>query len=209
MKVYNNFNEVFQALTDAEVIDNHPLAKVKVPGMHTVKIKQVSEYHYFYTLCPMRDIFINYWAGKISKAENTVQAAKLIEKVKTVVNDIGAIKNQKDLLKKAITLTYFFEDVFIRYSFFKNLKRMKLIKWWVSWKRYQECMTPTDTMTMFVLLWKFNFDGVKKNAKILLQKIGLGMNSQSHTIYSNSEEWESYKKRLAEADAQLREHLKN
>ena len=89
---------------------------------------------------------------------------------------------------------------------------MKVVKWWVSWKRYQKCMRPIDTLAVFIYLWLFNFDGVKKNAKLLLQKIGASTRYHLPTTYQSFGDWESYKKKLAEAHERIQaqlEHLKN
>jgi hypothetical protein len=209
---YNDLNEAFQALTDLEIVEdsnNFPIAKIKVPKLHEITIQMLSEYDYFYHLCPMREYFLNYWATHISMTKDNITQDKLIEKIQTIVSDIESIKTKKDFVTRSASLAYLFEDMKIRYYFFKQLKKMKIIKWYVSWKKYQKIVRPIDTITIFVYLWLFNFDGVKKNAKILLARIGLGMNSQSPIIYNNSSNWELYKKQLAQAHKRLQEHLNN
>lgn len=212
---YKSIDEAYQALLDLEIVDdenNFPIAKIKVPGMHTITIQMVSEYDYFYVLCPMREKFLTYWVNKIAIMESETDTKKLTKKIEAIVSDIESVRNPKDLNEKSSTLAYLFEDEKIRYAFFKDLKRMKIIKWWVSWKRQQKTMTPLQTIAVFIYLWLFNFDGVKKNVKLLLAKIGATTNLQSSTISTNYGNWESYKQRLEEAHKRnlaQSEHLKN
>lgn len=212
---YKSLDQAYQALTDLEIIDdenNFPIARIKVPGMHVITIQMLSEYDYFYILCPMRESFLNYWINKIAITEDQTDSAKLVEKINNIVKDIESVKSPKDLQDKSQTLAYLFEDIKIRYLFFKALKKMKIVKSWISWRRYQKLMRPIDTIIVFVYLWLFNFDGVKKNVKLLLAKIGANTNSQLSIISTNYGSWESYKQRLAEAHKRIQaqsEHLKN
>ncbi len=209
---YKNIEEAFQALTDLEINDdenNYPVADIKVPGLHRIKIQMVSEYDYFYILTPMREKFLNYWVNKIATSQNETNNERLLEKIKNVVNEIESVKTKEDIEAKANTLAYLFEDMKIRYEFFKNLKKMKIVKWWVSWKRYQKCMRPIDSLTVFIFLWLFNFDGVKKNVFLLFKKIGVSTSSHLPTISSSYGNWESYKKKLADAHVRIENKLKH
>ncbi len=160
-------DEAWQALSDLEIEDdskNIPVAIIRVPGIHNIKIGMLSEHNYYYVFLPMRNIFINHYANRIIKDENIKDNELLMNKLKSFQNDISEMKSKSE------SLTYLFSDVAIRREFFKNLKRMKLISWWVSWNRWQKKVSVLHTMTIFVFLWLFNVDGLKKNAKFLIDR---------------------------------------
>jgi hypothetical protein len=207
----HTLSNAFQALTDLEIVNDEydfPVAVITVPGMHKLKISMLSEWDYFYVLSPMRESFLNYCLNKFATDEEKDEK-KLVERVKALVDDIRQCKTENDINKRSTALEYIFEDIKIRYSFFKALKKMKIIKWWVSWKRYQKCMRPIDSMTVFIYLWLFNFDGVKKNAKLLFQKIGAITKSHQSITSTSSIDWHSWKKRQIEIDKRLRVSLNN
>lgn len=211
-KTFKSIDEAFQALTDLEIADdksNFPVARITVPGLHTVNIEMVSEYDYFYVLSPMRVKFINYWLNKLAAQNNEIDTNKLLEKIKNIVSEIDNCRTPEDVNKKAATMSYLFEDEYIRKEFFHNLKQMHIIKWWVGWKRYMQAVKPIGTITIFMYLWLFNFDGLKKNIFLLLSKIGQNMKSQSYTTLTSYGDWDSYKKMLSEADERIRKQLQN
>lgn len=199
-KKFESTDKAYQALTDEEIMDDSkdiPAAEINVPGMHVVRIGQVSEYDYYYCLLPMREELYNYFLNRIAATEDLKDSEQLLEKMKTLVNSLTNIKTKEDLEQKAASVAFLFEETKIRYRFFKGLKAMKIVKWWVSWKRYQEKCKVQDTPLFFCYLWAHNFDGAKKKIIRLLQRIQqitAATSSQSLTGSGNYQDFESWKR---------------
>jgi hypothetical protein len=199
-KKFDNTEQAYQALTDEEIMDDGqdmPVAEIKVAGMHVVKIGMVSEYDYYYRLLPMREELYNYFLNKIAITEDIKDSEQLLEKMKTLVNSLSNLKTKKDIEEKAHSIIYLFEEHNTRLRFFKGLKAMGIVKWWVTWKRYQKCTEVMDTPLFFCYLWAHNFDGVKKKIIRLLQKIQqitAVTSSQSLTGLANFQDFESWKR---------------
>ncbi len=207
---YNTLSDAFRALTDIEILDDEndfPIAVIKVPGLHSITIQMVNSWDFYTVLSPMREKFLNYCLNQMNSVEK-VDEKLLLEKVKSLVTDIEACNTKEDVEKRSVAIAHLFKDINIRYEFYKSLKLMKIIKWWVGWKRYQKCTRPIDDLTIFIYLWLFNFDGVKKNAILLFNKIGANTKSHLQTVSSNYGDWDSYKKKLMEADKKFRERSK-
>lgn len=211
-KTYKSLEKAYQALTDIEIEDdrhNFPVAKIKVPGLHTIKVKQLCEYYYYHILIPMREKILNYYINTFAKQENIADNNVLLDKIKLLINDITEAKTPKDIQDKNETLSMIFNEEEIRKDFFLNLKKMKIIKWWIGWKRYEMKMPPIGTLTIFIFLWHFNFDGVKKNVKFLLEKTIQDTNYLLPTISTNYNDWESWKERFMAAHKRFISNLKN
>ena len=177
-KNYESMHEAYKSLTDIEIEDdskNYPVAVIDVPGIQKISITMLSEYNYWYVFLPMRNRFINYYATKFVNEENETRNEKIIEKIKAFQNDISSYGSDEKSIK---TLQSLFSEVDERKYFFKCLKKMGVIKWWVSWKRWQLRARPIDTITIFVFLWLFNVDGLKKNAKFLIDQMSQAMNTR-------------------------------
>lgn len=198
-KKFDNTDQAYQALTDEEIMDDSrdiPVAEIKVQGMHVVTIGQVSEYDYYYRLLPMREELYNYFLNRIAATEDLENSEQLLEKMKTLVNSLTNIKNKEDLVKKAESIAFLFEEKTIRYRLFKGLKAMGIVKWWVTWRRYQKKIKTQDTPLFFCYLWAHNFDGAKKKIIRLLQKIQqitAATSSQSLTGSGSFQDFDSWK----------------
>lgn len=212
-KKYDSLDKAYQALTDLEIADDDrdvPCAIIKVPGMSPIKITMVNSYDYYYVLSPMRDKFINYYANKFVKEKGDINQKKIVEKLNTFMSDILSVKKPEDVKKRSQTLSYLFEDIQIRYEFFRNLKRMGLISKWVSWRKYQRLIRPLDTLTIFCYLWLFNFDGLKKKTLDLFKIMNItlaGTSRPSLSVLSNSFDWDTYKDALAKGSARITEKI--
>jgi len=208
-KKYDSLDKAYQALTDLEIANDEkdmPCAIIKIPGISSIKITMVSEYDYYYILCPMRDKFINYYANRFVNEKQEIDQKKIIEKLNNFMNDILSVKEPEDVKKKSKTLSYLFEDISVRYEFYYNLKKLRLISRWISWRKYQKLMRPIDTLTIFCYLWLFNFDGLKKKTLDLFKIMNItlaGTNPGSLSVLSNSFNWDTYKKKLAEGSARV------
>lgn len=209
---FDSFQQVYQSLTDIEIEDDkndYPVAVITVAGLGLfgskvkIKIQMVSDWDYYETLLPMRTKLLNYFATLFAnEKDNEINSKKILEKIKGVVEDIGSVKTAKDMEKKANTMSNLFEDVNVRELFFRSLKRMKMIPWHVSYKRYRKCTKPLETCIMFILIWHFNFDGVKKKVQSLLQmsaEILQDTSSQSLTGSRHFTDLDSFKKVWKEA----------
>lgn len=212
-----NLEEAYQTLTDFEIEDDSlkdgiPLAIIPVKGMHPIRVTMVNSWDFYKILIPLRDKILNYYANRVANSASEIDVKRLGEKIKNIAEEITNLKTQKDIQEKSNTLSYLFEDEVIRHEFFKDLKRMNIIRWYVSWKRYQKRILPHHTMTIFLCLWAFNFDGFKKKTEKLLQtmqSISQNTNSQSPIVSTNSTDWDTYKKVLARANKRVNLSLAN
>lgn len=201
-KKYDSLDKAYQALTDLEIANDErdmPCAVITVPGMSPIKVTMVSEYDYYYVLSPMRDKFVNYYITRFAQEKNETDQKKLVETINNFLNDILSVKKPEDVKRKSATLSYLFDDVLIRYEFFRNLKRMGLISRWTTWRKYQRCMRPIDTLTVFCYLWLFNFDGLKKKTIDLFRIMNItlaGTSRPSLSVLDSSFDWDTYKEAL-------------
>lgn len=208
-QVYNDFEEAYRALTDEELENDErdiPCAVIKQKGLPRVVVQQVCEWDYFNVLIPLRDRVLNYYVNRLAQTDDTVDIKKLTEKVKNLTEELSGISDKEKLIRKSKTMAYMFEDAVVREEFFLSLKKMKVIGWWVSWERWQRKIRPLHTITIFVFLWRFNFDGLKKKVLTLLRKtntISQDTSSPSHIVLRSSKDWERYKRRLAEGSARV------
>jgi hypothetical protein len=201
-RTYTSIERAYQALTDIEIEDDsrdYPVAIIRVPGLHKIKITMVSVYDFYYTLAPLQNNILNYFVNRFSQTEDEVDIKKLTEKIRNVVEEISKVKTKKDVQDKSESMSYLFDEEAVRYEFFQGLKKMGILKWWVTWRRYQKCVRPIDTLTIYCFLWLFNFDGLKKNVKLLMEKIIQDTNYQLPTVSTNYGNWDTYKERLQKA----------
>jgi hypothetical protein len=199
---YKSLEHAFQALTDLEIEDdsrNFPVARIKVPGLHEIEIKMVSEYDFYYILQPLQNKILNYYVNRFNESKDEITVKRLTEKIKNIIEDISNIQTSEDVEKKSSTLGYLFEEEEIRKEFFDGLKKLGIIKEKVKWVDYQKAARPIDTLTIFCFLWQFNFTGLKKNAKYLIEKITADTNYHLPTVSTNYGDWDTYKLRLEKA----------
>lgn len=201
-KEYPSADAAWQSLTDLELEDDsrdYPVAVITIRGVGKIKIEMLSEWDYFSTFLPMRQKFITYYANKLLADENVKNKDVILEKVQAFQNEISLLKETG----KSETLTYLFSDVEARYTFFKDMKKMGMIPRLCSWKRWQKHARVLDTMTIFAFLWLFNVDGLKKNAKLLVDRISRVMITASPTGLKVFTDLDSFKKAHALAHARL------
>ncbi len=194
-KEYKNPTTAWQALTDQEIEDDSreiPVAVIRVPGIGKIRITMLSEYDYFYHFQTARNMFITYYANKIATDENIKDNEIILNKLKAFQNEITQTATEGGAPAEAIT--YLFSDAAARFEFFKLLKKIRLIKWHVSWNKWQKRVRVLDTMTIFCWLWLFNVDAVKKNAKFLIDRISRVMITASPTESKVFTDLESFKK---------------
>jgi hypothetical protein len=199
---YKSLDKAYQALTDFEIENdkfNFPVAIINVPGLHKIKIKMVNSYDFYYVLQPLQNKILNYFLNRFNRSTDDIDTKKLTEKIKNIVKEISDIKDEKDLKEKSESLSYLFDEEAVRKEFFNGLKRLRIIKWWVSWKRYELKSRPIDTLIIYCFLWKFNFDGVKKNVKYLIERITADTNYHLPTVSTSYGEWDTYKMKLQKA----------
>lgn len=207
---FESLEDVYKALTDFEIeddstIDGVPVAIINVPGLHRIRVIQVSDWDYFKYIVPMRANMLALYAQSIviNSTEEELKGAS--QKVKKMVEEFTGLK--PDELKSKIDIVeYFFHDEQIRYEFFKGLKRMKMLKWWVTWKKWCKTIKPHHRFALFILLWAFNFDGLKKKTTRLLKichTILANTNSQSLTGSNSSTSFDTWKKDFTAAHARL------
>lgn len=201
-KEFKSADQLWQSLTDLELEDDrrdYPAAIVPVKGIGKIKIQMLSEWHYFNVFIPMRAKFITYYANKLASDENIKNKDVILEKIRMFQNEIT--ESKKSGTSEA--LTYIFSDIEARYLFFKDLKKMKVIPWWVNWNRWQKTIKPLQTMAIFSFLWLFNVDGLKKNAKLLIDRISQVMISVSPIESKVFVDLDSFKKAHQAAHARL------
>jgi len=200
---YQSVGEAYQALTDIEILDdqsNYPVAKVKINGLCTAKITMLSEWDYYYSFIPMQQVFLNHYANTLTRGElDETQAQKIKSRIYLFINEIGLDTTTESIMERAKGLSFLFDDKNVREYFFKQLKKFGVFPWYVTWKKYQKKARAIDTMAIFCFLWLFNVDGLKKNAKFLMAKIGATMNTESPTASKFSGELESFKAMLQKA----------
>lgn len=215
-KKYKDMDEAWKVLTDSEIVDDSkeiPCAVIPVRGIPDIKITMVSEYDYWYTILPMRDAFINFYASKFMQTEDANDKKKIVERLNLLINEISKSVKAGDIEKVSHTLATLFDDSKIREQFFRALRKMGCISRWVSWKKWQRIARPHHLMTAFMYLWKFNIDGVKKKALDLLSMMGLrnvtgqNTNRQSLSVLSPYFDWDTYKKKLAEGSKRVTEKI--
>lgn len=211
-KNYKNLSQAYKALTDIEIMDDdndYPVASIKVKGLGKVKITMLSEWDYYNHFIPMQQAFISYYANALTRGETEMtdkKVERIRAKVNAFVNEISLESTKEGLLEKARELTFLFDDPKARRFFFKKLKAFGVLPWWIGWKRYQKKVRPIDTMAIFVFLWSFNVDGLKKNAKFLLAKISAIINTESPTESRYFESLDSFKEALAKAKEKERQN---
>jgi len=213
----NSLEEAYQKLSDIEIEDDSnkdgiPLAIINVRGIHRLFITMVSEWDFYKILVPLRDKILNYYANRVANSPSEIDVKRLSEKIKNIAEEIGKLKTQKDIQEKSDTLAYLFEDEIIRMEFFKDLKKLNIIRWYVSWKRWQKHILPHHTMAIFLSLWAFNFDGFKKKTQILLQKmlsISQNTNYPSPIELTSYTDFDSFKKVLDKANERVNLLLAN
>lgn len=199
-KVYNSPSEAWKALCDLEIEDDTrdiPVAVIKVPGVCKVQITMLSEWDYYKTFLPLRNTFVNYYASKLTQDENITDMTVIMEKVKAFQNEISKIKETNN----PEVLNYLFSETSVRYEFFRGLKQMRLIPFYVTWKGWQKAVKPIHTASIFAFLWLFNVDGLKKNAKLLIDRIQAAMTVISPTGSKVFRDLDSFKKAHAAAHA--------
>jgi hypothetical protein len=212
-KKYKDLDEAYQALTDIEIMDDEqdmPCAIIPTKGLGKITITMVNEYDYWYTLMPMRDTFINYYVNRYYVEKKEHNKEKLIERINLFVAEMTNTKTKEEVNNKANDIMWLFKDINIRYEFFKGIRKMRVIPWYVTWKKYQKSVRPIDTCLIFCYLWLFNFDGLKKKLLNLLKKMNITFqdtNSPSLTVLSNSFNLDTYKKKLQEGTERANQKL--
>jgi hypothetical protein len=203
---YKDIAEVYQTLTDEEMTGEvlKPFSVIPVKGLGKIKIRSVSVWDYFHTLVPMRNELFNIYAEALSSSSNVESNEKLLDRMRSIVNDIGAIKTKEELEKKAETLSILFTLEKSRKCFYKGLKKLRILPFFTSFLKYEKRIERIQEITIFILLWSVNFDGVKKNAKLLIDTISRAMKSDSYIDLNSYGDWDSYKKRLQEASLRNR-----
>ena len=212
---FNSIEEVYTALTDLEIEDDSsdgvPLAEIKVKGLHRIKVGMVSEWDYYKYLEPLKNAMFTYYAQSIVKAGTEEELKKATKKLKTIQEELTDLKPGQ-IKEKASNLLYFFEDRKVRYLFFRGLKKLKVIKWWVSWNRWQKCISRHHTLIIFIMLWAFNFDGFKKKTIRLLESVNsiyARTNSQSPIVSNNFTDFATFQKIHQAGHERLQEKLQD
>jgi len=181
------------------------VADIKVKGIHRIKVKMVSEGDHYGSLDPMKTGMLAYFAQKIVASTTHEDLARASEKTKKLIEEFTGIKPD-EIKEKTDRVSYFFEDEIIRKEFFHGLKKMNIIHWWVSWKRWQKNVCRHHTLTIFILLWAFNYDGFKKKTTRLLEKVSsiyATIRSQSPIESNSSTNFDTFQKTYLEAHEKL------
>jgi len=190
--------KAWQALTDQEILDdsqNYPVAKIKIRGVCTAEIRQVSEWHYLHVLVPYKEAVFNYYAQAVAMSSDGEDKDLILEKVKAFENLMHSGSEEE----KSNTLISMFAREDFRRHFLKVLKKVKVIPWWVSFRRWTMKADPVAMPTLFGWLWLFNYDGVKKKLQNLLKRITQATYQDTVTDFNDSKTWESYKAKLQAA----------
>lgn len=156
---------------------DYPCAIITIKGLCKVKVRMVCDYYYYYHLEPFRANILTYYANLWAKENNVTEKDKIISYIQSIVDEIETTEKGKSVKDKADKVSFMFNDAVLRKSVFMCLKKVKAIPWWVSWRRYQRIATPDVLPMLFVWLWLFNFDGLKKKTRLLFQKITRVMDS--------------------------------
>lgn len=208
---YKSIDKAWQALTDIEIEDdefNYPVAVIRMKGKFLgfnlpfkAKIQMVSEWDYYNKLAPMRMEILNYYANIISKQGKEEQVTeKVTKKISALMEDISS--KARDINEKSEHIQALMQERAVRDRFYKGLKDLKVLPWWLSIKAAQKSLRIVDLVTLFAFLWLFNFDGVKRNFFFLLNLIRSNTNFHLPTVGTNSENqesWEETKKNLQQA----------
>jgi len=213
---FKSIDEVYKALTDFEIEDDStsdgvPMAIINVKGIHRIKVGMVSEWDFYKHLNPMKDRMLAYYAQSIIAATTNDGLVRISEKTKQLVTEFTGVEPQ-DIKEITNKIAYFFEDEPVRYQFFKGLKEMGIIHWWVSWRRWQKKVTRHHTLTLFIMLWAFNYDGFKKKTTALLESVSTMcaiIRSQSPIESSNYTDFGTYQKMYLKARKKLVEQSVN
>jgi hypothetical protein len=208
---YKSIEHAWQALTDIEIEDdenNFPVAKIKLRGLFlgfsvpfTAKIQMVSEWDYFEKLAPMRVEILNYYVSMVGKNSNDEKVTEQItKKLAALMEDVSTTARTEP--EKAEQLQSLMNEKAVRIRFYKGLKELGILPWWLTIKSAQKSLRIVDLITLFAFLWLFNFDGVKKNSFLILSLIKSSTNFHLPTVgisSGNQVSWEDRKKLLQEA----------
>jgi len=214
-KTFNSFEEAYQALTDAEIENDEreiPCVKIKTEGLPVLKIHQCSEYDYFYILDDFRKRILNYYANLLAREEREIPQKKLVGKINGFLDGMTNANTPQEIADRVKDMTTLFEDHEVRKYFFKTLKRLRVIPWYISWDRWQKRVRPHHTLTAFAYLWAFNFDGLKKKTRILVERITSifqDTNSASAIGSKAFTDWDGFKKQITEGRKRVDLQLSN
>jgi hypothetical protein len=203
---FDSLEAVYKSLTDFEIEDDTssggiPVAEINVKGIHRIKIGMVTEWEFYKYLDPMKNRMLAYFAQGIIAATTKEELERASVKIKNLLQEFIGLSIE-ETKKRVDKLNYFFEDKSVRHEFFKGLKKLGLIHWWVSWRRWQKKVRRHDTLAIFVLLWAFNYDGFKKKTTALLQTVSTiyaSINSQSRTESSSCTDFGTFQKMYLKA----------
>ncbi len=207
VKKFESIEEAYQNLTDMEILDDskdYPCAKINIKGLCRVEITMVSEYQYFYILDPFRTNILTYYANMWALEKKETDKKKIVDFIQSIGDEMETTKKGENVKDKADRISFMFKDATLRKSVFVCLRRLGVIPWWVSWRRYQMKATPDVLPMMFVWLWLFNFDGLKKKARLLFQKITRVMDSHLPTDLNTFTDLGSWFARVKKASLKQR-----
>jgi len=143
----------------------------RIDGYKSIDIKQLSVNDWIYIYTPMLAIFFHY----LSKETKVFECA-----------------NVSDKLQKSVSLL---KDIFakkaIMDNFLKILKKLKVID---SIGKFKRKASIYNLVEIFLLLYLFNSDGLKKKLKFLTETIFTVKNKGSETSLTNVNGVESYGK---------------
>lgn len=206
MTDWKNFESIFQALTDFEIDCEKDCARVHIEGVARVRIRMLPEYY----ALQLREFFTSTFNDYVKMLQMSIgdrmEAAQREEyitgKVQYVLNLFGRDLDEKQVQSLHREMSDFFFYRMLRKAFFKLLKQMRLIPFWVTFSRYERKATLVDTVTLFVLLYLFNEYGVKKKLLLLMQTVNNYINTNTHTrtMSNDSEKWGAL-------DAKMKEHF--
>jgi len=181
---FSNLEDVYQSLTEYEIHTWEDCAVINAKGVGKIRIGMISAYEYYSILKPFFegtfDVYARLLQYSMKDKMNKESLEKYItEKVNFMLGLFGSQEEVKVSKRLLTELQDFFFFQALRREFWKTLKKLRVIPWHVSFKRFERSLTMIDMVTIFVYLWLFNEYGVKKKYKFLLDKVESVINTES------------------------------
>lgn len=181
---FSSLEDVYQSLTEYEIHTWEDCAVINAKGIGKIRIGMISAYEYYSILKPFFEGTFDVYARLLEysmkdKMDNKALEKYITEKVNFMLGLFGRHEDVEVSKKLLVELQDFFVFQALRREFWKTLRKLRVISWFVSFRKFERSLTMLDMITVFVYLWLFNEYGVKKKYKFLLDKVESIINTES------------------------------
>lgn len=187
-KNFKTLKDLLSHLSDEEITAQKPCYRVgsrakvlffSVP--FKIEIREASEWEFSYPesgLNAFRDYIFFKYALLLQKGSDISDGLKEVieDRLTVLAGDLDDAESIDDMKEKGEVLKPLIHERDVKSKFFKTLKFMGSVPFWLTEKMFYKSITPPELFSIFILTFFFSFTVYKRSIAFLMLKVAQSIN---------------------------------